>query len=205
MQGMSFGWHVGGRDVDDGGERFAPGVWRAVLANTLAKSGEGIALCDRDLAILYATERAERLLQRLGMQGKHRLPPKVGAVVAEQISGGVSAPAARVVADRGRSVVAVSAQRLLPPGHAHAVIWLRAEVLHDEALFAMMRQRYNVGARGFQLVQLLRKGLRNREIARELRLTESTVKAYLHDLYRDCSVSSRTALIALVEELSRSS
>ena len=57
--------------------------------------------------------------------------------------------------------------------------------------------------RGFQLAQLVRQGLTNKAIAQQLRLTESTVKVYLHHLYRDCGVSSRTSLVALLERSAR--
>src|SRR5690606_20428468 len=87
---------------------------------------------------------------------------------------------------------------------ARTVIWLRREVLRDERLYEALSQRFGVSRRGFQLLQLLRQGLTNRAIASELRLTESTVKAYLHELYRSCGVSSRTALVALAERLGRS-
>jgi two-component system nitrate/nitrite response regulator NarP len=45
-----------------------------------------------------------------------------------------------------------------------------------------------------QLVDFVRRGLRNREIAAELGVTEGTVKAYLHAVFEKLGVSSRTEL-----------
>ena len=45
-----------------------------------------------------------------------------------------------------------------------------------------------------QLVDFVRRGLRNREIAEQLGVTEGTVKAYLHAIFEKLGVSSRTEL-----------
>jgi two-component system nitrate/nitrite response regulator NarP len=47
------------------------------------------------------------------------------------------------------------------------------------------------------VVRLLTRGLRNREIATELRITEGTVKVYLHTIYDKLRVSNRFELIVL--------
>ncbi|MEO6225389.1 MAG: response regulator transcription factor [Sphingomicrobium sp.] len=49
-------------------------------------------------------------------------------------------------------------------------------------------------ARERQLVELVRRGLRNREIAAELGVTEGTVKVYLHAIFDRLGVASRTEL-----------
>ena len=55
--------------------------------------------------------------------------------------------------------------------------------------------------RELQLVGLVRRGLRNREIAQQLGVTEGTVKAYLHTLFEKAQVSSRTELATRADEL----
>lgn len=51
-----------------------------------------------------------------------------------------------------------------------------------------------------QLIAFVRKGLRNREIADELGVTEGTVKVYLHAIFTKLDVSSRTELAIRADE-----
>lgn len=51
-----------------------------------------------------------------------------------------------------------------------------------------------------QLVALVRSGLRNREIAKQLGVTEGTVKAYLHAVFEKLGVTSRTELAIRADE-----
>ena len=51
-----------------------------------------------------------------------------------------------------------------------------------------------------QLVAFVRSGLRNREIARQLGVTEGTVKAYLHAVFEKLGVTSRTELAVRADE-----
>lgn len=51
-----------------------------------------------------------------------------------------------------------------------------------------------------QLIAFIRKGLRNREIAEQLGVTEGTVKAYLHAVFDKLGVSSRTELAIRADE-----
>lgn len=50
------------------------------------------------------------------------------------------------------------------------------------------------------VVRLVALGRRNKEIARDLGITEGTVKMHLHNLYEKLSVSSRTELAILARE-----
>ncbi len=51
-----------------------------------------------------------------------------------------------------------------------------------------------------QLVAFVRSGLRNREIAEQLGVTEGTVKAYLHAVFEKLGVTSRTELAVRADE-----
>jgi len=51
-----------------------------------------------------------------------------------------------------------------------------------------------------QLIKFVRQGLRNREIARELGVTEGTVKAYLHEVFDKLGVKNRTELAIRADE-----
>lgn len=51
-----------------------------------------------------------------------------------------------------------------------------------------------------QLINLVRKGLRNREIAERLGVTEGTIKVYLHAVFEKLGVSTRTELAIRADE-----
>ena len=51
-----------------------------------------------------------------------------------------------------------------------------------------------------QLIRFVRQGLRNKEIAAELGVTEGTVKVYLHGIFEKLGVSSRTELAVRTDE-----
>ena len=51
-----------------------------------------------------------------------------------------------------------------------------------------------------QLIAFVRRGLRNREIAEQLGVTEGTVKAYLHAIFEKLGVSNRTELAIRADE-----
>jgi two-component system nitrate/nitrite response regulator NarP len=52
-----------------------------------------------------------------------------------------------------------------------------------------------------ELIDLVRRGLRNRDIASELRVTEGTVKVYLHAIFDKVGVDNRTELAMRAGEL----
>jgi two-component system nitrate/nitrite response regulator NarP len=52
-----------------------------------------------------------------------------------------------------------------------------------------------------ELVELVRQGLRNRDIAAELGVTEGTVKVYLHAIFDKFHVENRTELALRAAEL----
>ena len=62
------------------------------------------------------------------------------------------------------------------------------------------RGRPPLAPRERQLIQFVRRGLRNREIAAELGVTEGTVKVYLHGVFEKLGVSSRTELAIRADE-----
>ena len=52
-----------------------------------------------------------------------------------------------------------------------------------------------------ELIRYVRQGLRNREIAKELGVTEGTVKVYLHAIFEKLGVKHRTELAIRADEL----
>ena len=65
--------------------------------------------------------------------------------------------------------------------------------------------RPSLAPRERQLIRFVSKGLRNREIAKELGVTEGTVKVYLHAVFEKLGVSSRTELAVRADEFLASS
>jgi len=51
-----------------------------------------------------------------------------------------------------------------------------------------------------QLIRYVRRGLRNREIAKELGVTEGTVKVYLHAIFEKLGIKNRTELAIRADE-----
>ena len=62
------------------------------------------------------------------------------------------------------------------------------------------RRRPPLAPRERELIRFVRQGLRNREIAQELGVTEGTVKVYLHAIFEKLGVSSRTELAVRADE-----
>lgn len=60
--------------------------------------------------------------------------------------------------------------------------------------------RVSLAPRERQLIGFVRTGLRNREIAKQLGVTEGTVKAYLHAVFEKLGVNSRTELAIRADE-----
>jgi len=60
--------------------------------------------------------------------------------------------------------------------------------------------RPSLAPRERQLVRFVRQGLRNREIAKQLGVTEGTVKVYLHAVFDKLGVSNRTELAIRADE-----
>ena len=75
-----------------------------------------------------------------------------------------------------------------------------AERVRDAGQPATGVGRSPLAPRELQLIGLVRKGLRNREIARQLGVTEGTVKAYLHAIFEKLGVSTRTELATRADE-----
>jgi two-component system nitrate/nitrite response regulator NarP len=68
------------------------------------------------------------------------------------------------------------------------------------------RSPVQLAPRERQLIGFVRSGLRNREIAEQLGVTEGTVKTYLHTIFEKLQISNRTELAIRAEEfLSRTS
>ena len=78
--------------------------------------------------------------------------------------------------------------------------WMDADVEERIAQFGQEGSFTRLAPRDRRLVGLVARGLRNREIAEELGVTEGTVKVYLHSIFEKLGVSTRTELAVRVAE-----
>jgi two-component system nitrate/nitrite response regulator NarP len=72
--------------------------------------------------------------------------------------------------------------------------WIDGELRAEAERGAVGRDRSILSPRETELVNLVRQGLRNRDIADRLGITEGTVKVYLHSVFEKTGVANRTEL-----------
>jgi two-component system, NarL family, nitrate/nitrite response regulator NarL len=80
--------------------------------------------------------------------------------------------------------------------------WLDRDAMHQivEQLGKPAERPLELTPRETEVARLVSLGSRNKEIARELDISEGTVKMHLHNLYEKLNVSSRTELAILVRD-----
>ncbi|HEU4499968.1 MAG TPA: response regulator transcription factor [Sphingomicrobium sp.] len=80
-------------------------------------------------------------------------------------------------------------------------MWIDPELAkRSRKLAASSPVSLQLAPRERQLIAFVRRGLRNREIAEQLGVTEGTVKAYLHAIFEKLGVSNRTELAIRADE-----
>jgi two-component system nitrate/nitrite response regulator NarP len=72
--------------------------------------------------------------------------------------------------------------------------WIDRHLQAEAARAPTSRDRSLLSPRETELVNLVRQGLRNRDIAEKLGITEGTVKVYLHSVFEKTGVANRTEL-----------
>jgi len=81
--------------------------------------------------------------------------------------------------------------------------WIDPELSERAKQLAETRSagsRAPLAPRERQLIGFVRKGLRNREIAEQLGVTEGTIKVYLHTIFEKLEVNTRTELAIRADE-----
>lgn len=78
--------------------------------------------------------------------------------------------------------------------------WIDRELRAEAERGATARDRSILSPRETELVNLVRQGLRNRDIADRLGITEGTVKVYLHSVFEKTGVANRTELAIRASE-----
>ena len=72
--------------------------------------------------------------------------------------------------------------------------WIDPQLDGEAATLAAQQPRVPLAPRERELVALVREGLRNREIAERLGVTEGTVKVYMHAVFEKTGVANRIEL-----------
>jgi two-component system nitrate/nitrite response regulator NarL len=84
---------------------------------------------------------------------------------------------------------------------SHGRSWIDPELAGRARQMAERPRRpIPLAPRERQLIGFVRKGLRNREIAEQIGVTEGTVKAYLHAMFEKLGVNNRTELAIRADE-----
>ena len=78
--------------------------------------------------------------------------------------------------------------------------WIDPHLNADAARAEGGRERALLSPREAELVSLVRQGMRNRDIAEKLGITEGTVKVYLHSVFEKTGVANRTELAIRASE-----
>jgi DNA-binding CsgD family transcriptional regulator len=76
---------------------------------------------------------------------------------------------------------------------------LHEEVLREGAAFTLLNSRFGLTRREFQVLNAIRLGKTDRQIAAELGLAAGTVHVHVHNLLSRFSVPNRTRLVDVVE------
>jgi two-component system, NarL family, nitrate/nitrite response regulator NarL len=87
------------------------------------------------------------------------------------------------------------------------ILALTLPALAQDSLGQSKQQVNSLTGRERQIVLIVAEGLSNKEVGRQLNLSEGTVKVHLHNIYNKLGVKNRTALVAIAhvyhEELMR--
>ncbi len=87
---------------------------------------------------------------------------------------------------------------------SHGRTWIDPELAERAKALSRRRDAHRgqslLAPRERQLVGFVRQGMRNREIAEQLGVTEGTIKAYLHAIFEKLGVSTRTELAIRADE-----
>lgn len=126
------------------------------------------------------------------------------------LTGSINDQAAREAMDLGVEGLVIKANApsdLLPclDAVSRGRRWFDQEVMQRTMALAQSTEARRdpleqLSARERGIVALVQRGLRNKEIAQELGLTEGTVKVHLHKIFEKLGVRSRTELILLGAE-----
>ena len=173
-------------------------------ARSVAEAGRQLSGLKPDLVLLDVNLPDGSGLDVLGKVNRMRARPRVilltaGMDEAQLLSAADLNPQGMVLKTSDPSLLTecmdavVAGKRWIDPEIADRT--RRAQERADSAP-ALTRREH-------ELIELVRQGLRNRDIATELGVTEGTVKVYLHAIFDKLQVENRTELALRAAELIR--
>jgi DNA-binding NarL/FixJ family response regulator len=167
----------------------------ALLLDLMNSLDAGIVLCNSRLdEVVLANKSGASALAELGATGT-ALPEALVDAASDTASRFRALP---VASERGRTFYV----RTRPlERHQGVLLTVTASVTRSRDLADALRQQFNLSVQSLRIVELLREGHRNREIAQRLGLTEGTVRQYLSQIFAELGVDNRTALVALVDRI----
>lgn len=177
------------------------------IARTASDAADGLADQSSDALLINAVlngESAIDLLRTLREAG-NAIPV---ILVAGYISGQEAVTAIRLGVN-GIVLKSNEPERLLTCLQAvlSGSSWTAPEVMEAALHHSLAPQRTPgqpellLTGRELEIARLVRQGFRNRDIAQRCNLTEGTVKAHLHSIFRKLEVGSRSELILKMLEL----
>ena len=160
-----------------------------------------IVLCDETLTfVAYANREGTRVLATFAGP-EARLPVRLRAALGVRTAAALPTErftrAVPVTAPTGQHYYARARRLADPAGGALIVVTLDHPRQAD--LCDTLGRVLALSRRQCELVTLVCAGLRDREVARRLAVTEGTVRQYLVEIYQTLGVHSRGQLAALVE------
>lgn len=185
------------------------GLFRAPAFEVLARCQDGLQARGAiqqhrpDLAVLdvhmprvtglelLAQARAERWPTRIMLLTAGLEPEPIVEAIRLKVDGLILKGAGADVLVRAAEAVAAGAQWIDKEAMAQ-VIGILAERPKPEPVALTPRET--------DVVRLVAQGRRNKEIARDLGISEGTVKMHLHNIYEKLEVSSRTELAILARD-----
>jgi DNA-binding NarL/FixJ family response regulator len=179
------------------GSRDSAGGWEADLPHVLTQLGVGILVCDASYHIQTASALGRAILRGAtgAVSGDVLVEPLRSAVEDAALDCWWGSRAVRL----GSTTLHVT---VVPSRHNPGgwVVTLRREIVRDDFLRSRLRERHGITTRDWQILCMVRRGRRNREISTELGLTLGTVKSYVHRLFERVGVGSRGELLAAIEQ-----
>lgn len=120
------------------------------------------------------------------------------SAVSQAMEFGASAyiPKSTKTAEAVEAIKAVIAgNKWLPSAFEEGVAKVKEEILD------VAEQVRRLTPKQFRVLSLVRKGMMNKEIAKQLNVTEATVKAHISSIFKQFNVKSRTQILVKIENL----